>query len=219
MEFSHAALPLLAVTVTALIIAEFRGANRAIYVFKPASTSLIIAMAAVGAWTNGAPDLYGLLVIGGLVLSLGGDAALMPPDTPGRFRLGLALFLAAHLAYIVAFWPLSGWAPADILLTVGVAVIAGAFFLVLNPKLGAMRGPVIGYILIISLMLNRAVSTLFSGTADPVRAGRIAVGAALFFVSDVILAANRFWRPWRFHRLSLAFYFAGQASIALSVAA
>jgi hypothetical protein len=44
----------------------------------------------------------------------------------------------------------------------------------------------------------------------------IATGAVLFYISDIILAASRFWRPWRYHRLSLAFYYSGQLLIALA---
>jgi hypothetical protein len=31
-----------------------------------------------------------------------------------------------------------------------------------------------------------------------------------------MLAANRFWRPWRYNRISLAFYYGGQLLIALA---
>ena len=41
-------------------------------------------------------------------------------------------------------------------------------------------------------------------------------GALLFYFSDVILAANKFWKPWRYNRISLVFYYSGQLLIALS---
>ena len=44
----------------------------------------------------------------------------------------------------------------------------------------------------------------------------VLIGAVLFYVSDVILAAARFWKPWRYHRISLAFYYSGQLLIALA---
>jgi hypothetical protein len=44
----------------------------------------------------------------------------------------------------------------------------------------------------------------------------IALGALLFYVSDVILALHRFRFSWKYGRINLAFYYAGQALIALS---
>ena len=44
----------------------------------------------------------------------------------------------------------------------------------------------------------------------------VAGGAVLFYISDVILAANRFWRSLRYDRISLAFYYGGQLLLALS---
>jgi hypothetical protein len=41
----------------------------------------------------------------------------------------------------------------------------------------------------------------------------VLVGAALFYISDVILAANRFWKPWEYNRISLGFYYGGQLLI------
>jgi hypothetical protein len=44
----------------------------------------------------------------------------------------------------------------------------------------------------------------------------ILTGALLFYISDIMLAANRFWKPWRYNRISLAFYYGGQLLIALA---
>jgi len=44
----------------------------------------------------------------------------------------------------------------------------------------------------------------------------ISIGAVLFYLSDVVVAANRFWKPMRYHRLSLALYYGGQFLIALA---
>jgi len=79
-----------------------------------------------------------------------------------------------------------------------------------------MKVPVIVYIVVISVMVNQAFST-FSGSAfTRGQAWMIAIGAILFYISDVILAANRFWKSFQYHRISLAFYYAGQFLIALA---
>jgi uncharacterized membrane protein YhhN len=86
----------------------------------------------------------------------------------------------------------------------------------IQDDLGQLRWPVIAYMLVISVMVNRAISTLASPAFRPGQAAMIAVGAILFYISDVILAANRFWRPWKYDRISLAFYYSGQLLIALA---
>jgi uncharacterized membrane protein YhhN len=100
---------------------------------------------------------------------------------------------------------------------VGLLLAAGAgFYTLLRPNLGSMRGPVIAYMVVISLMVNRAAATLVSPAFTPGQAAMILSGAVLFYLSDVMLAANRFWRPWRYNRISLAFYYGGQLLIALA---
>jgi len=79
-----------------------------------------------------------------------------------------------------------------------------------------MRGPVIVYMLLISLMVHRAVSTFWGDTTSLAQAWILSIGAALFWISDLILAIARFRGPLRHQRLSLAAYYAGQLLIALS---
>ncbi len=125
-----------------------------------------------------------------LVLSTAGDVWLMLD----RFLPGLAAFLCAHVAYVVAFTldgVDAGWLAAGLAVAVLVVAAVG------RPVVGAVRGgdepamaaPVAAYVGVISLMLLAAV-----GTGDP----RAAVGAALFAGSDSLIARHRFvWpRPW-----------------------
>jgi hypothetical protein len=65
-------------------------------------------------------------------------------------------------------------------------------------------------------MVSRAVSTLASPLFSGTQAALIILGAVLFYVSDLILAAARFWRPWKYNRISLVFYYGGQTLIALA---
>jgi uncharacterized membrane protein YhhN len=44
----------------------------------------------------------------------------------------------------------------------------------------------------------------------------VAAGALLFYFSDMILALNRFCIPFKYHRISLALYYSGQALITLT---
>jgi uncharacterized membrane protein YhhN len=209
-------VPVLAVTVFFLIRAEFLEKRRQIYVIKPLSTLLVIAVAAVSFLEPTRNLTYTIGVLVGLLFSLGGDIALMFQENRRAFTLGLALFLVAHIVYVVTFTLLGRFSGWDILSTVVLLIAALGFYGLIQPNLGVMKGPVIGYILIISVMVSRALSVLVSPVFSGGQALMIAVGAVLFYFSDAILAASRFWRPWRYHRVSLAFYYSGQLLIALA---
>ncbi len=209
-------IPVLVVTVTFLIRAEFLKKRRQIYVFKPLSTLLVIATALLSL-LEPAPNLtYTIGIVIGLLLSLGGDVALMFKESRKAFTLGLALFLLAHVAYTVVFILLGRFSAGD-RLSAGLLLAAGAgFYTLIRANLGSMRGPVIAYMVVISLMVNRAASTLVSPAFTAGQATMILIGAVLFYISDVMLAANRFWRPWCYHHVSLAFYYSGQLLLALA---
>lgn len=208
--------PVLVITVGILIWAEFANRRRLVYVFKPLSTLLVIAAAALSFLDPAHNPTYTVGALIGLVLSLGGDVALMFHESRKAFMIGLVLFLLAHIAYTAVFTALGRSFAWDVL-SAAVLLAAGAgFYALIRPNLGTMRGPVILYMIVISVMVNRAISTLASPLFSAGQAAMVAVGAVLFYVSDVILAAARFWRPWRYHRISLTFYYAGQFLIALA---
>lgn len=210
-------IPFLVVTVTLLVWAEFRSAQKQIYFFKPVSTVLLILIALLSFLTPGVKPAYTLGITLGLVLSLGGDVALMIKSSKA-FLIGLVLFLLAHMVYAIVFTVPNGFHPQDLITAAVLLVVAVAFYFYLRPGLGSMQGPVIGYILIICLMVNRAISTFFGDAFSPTQAWLITLGAILFWISDMILAINRFRHPFKANRLSLFFYYGGQLLIALSPA-
>ncbi|MCU0896115.1 MAG: lysoplasmalogenase [Burkholderiales bacterium] len=194
------------------IPAEYGGPRWRVYVFKPLTTTLILAIACLPA--AGVEPRYQWAIVVGLLFSLAGDVFLMLPHD--RFIAGLVAFLLAHVAYIVAFTtgaPLgtSPW------LLVPVALVAAAILRVLWPGLGRLKLPVTVYVIVIVVMTWTAAAR---AVALPSTAAMLAAaGAVLFLASDAILALNRFGKPFRAGRaLNLATYFAGQWLIALSVA-
>lgn len=208
-------IPVLAVTVFFLIRAEFRKAQRHIYVLKPVSTLLVIVIALISLGEAQMNPTYTTGVLIGLALSLGGDVALMFQSNRKAFMIGLVLFLLAHVAYAIMFVLLDpvhtgDWLPALVMLVIGAS-----FYVLIRDGLGTMRIPVIVYIVIISVMVILAVSTFVGSAFATTQAWIVTVGAILFYISDVILAANRFWKSFKYHRISLAFYYAGQCLIAL----
>jgi len=106
----------------------------------------------------------------------------------------------------------------DFLTTILLIVGGGVTYTLVKPKLRSLKVPVIIYIIVISVMVGRAVSTLAGPVFNRGQALMIILGATLFYVSDVLLALNRFWKPWRYNRISLVFYYCGQLLIALAAA-
>lgn len=209
-------IPILVIAVVLLIRAEILKIRKQSFVFKPISTILIIVIAGLSFFEPAYNQTYSIGVLIGLLFSFGGDIALLFQDKRKPFMIGLALFLIAHLIYAVTFSLIGRFTLWDSI-TAAILLAAGlAFFQLIKANLGTMKVPVIAYILIISLMVNRAFSTLASQTLSSDQAWMISIGAVLFYISDIILAANRFWRPWKYNRISLAFYFSGQLLIALA---
>ncbi|HUT20416.1 MAG TPA: lysoplasmalogenase [Anaerolineae bacterium] len=210
-----ALIPLLVLSVGLLLRAEARAQQKRIYTYKPLSTVLVILIAGLSLRLPAARPGYTAGILVGLVLSLGGDGALMF-SSPRAFRTGLILFALAHVAYSVTLTSFGGFHWADWISAAVLLALTMAVYAYLAPGLGEMRGPVIVYMLLISLMVHRAVSTFWGDATSLAQAWMLSVGAALFWISDLILAIARFRGPLRHQRLSLAAYYAGQLLIALS---
>lgn len=173
-----------------------------------ASSAFVLLALACGARES----RFGTLILSGLVLSWFGDAFLI--GTSQRwFLLGLASFLAAHVAYVAAFvtagterrWLLAAAVP--------IAMIAAGVLLWLEPNLPPeLTWPVRAYTAVISLMVVTAFGTLGAG-ATPL----IAVGACLFFLSDLSVAALRLAETSHpTYVLGLPLYYAAQICLAFS---
>ncbi len=144
----------------------------------------------------------------GLVLSLLGDILLLFP--PAIFAGGLAAFLAAHLAYILAFTHPP--APSNailvpVVLAFSVLVWAGYRRLATTPGIQrarrALRLAVLVYMLVISAMVISALTSLWNPAWNTPAALLASVGALLFFYSDWVLANQRFRRPTRRGRVTV----------------
>lgn len=180
------------------------------WVLKPLTTLLVLGVAATGLSEAGR---YGWLMLVGLALSLAGDIFLMLPRD--RFIPGLAAFLAAHIAYTLAFWgrspifPAWGWAVGVVLALIGVGIYR-RFLPALRAKGAVMRIAVGFYVIAILLMSLRGLLT-----GNPI----IAAGALLFLLSDGLLGWNRFVaKVPRAQVWIMVTYWAGQGLLALSVA-
>lgn len=208
-------IPIVVVTVILLVRARFRADQKTEYVMKPLSTMLVILVALLSLLQPHAVPSYTLLIALGLLLSLGGDVALML-RTQRLFLIGLVLFLLAHVVYTIAFTVPNGFHRQDLVTGLVLLVLAAATYFYLRPGLGKMNAPVLLYILIICFMVNRAISTFFGSAFTGTQAWLVSLGAVLFWLSDLLLAINRFRRPFRAEPAGLFLYYAGQLLIALS---
>lgn len=175
------------------------------------ATILALVVLAVVLGAPGRPGGIALLV--GLILSAVGDVALTRDDERS-FSVGLAAFLLAHLAYVVAFVPL--WFHP--LGAVVVALLVAPLALLSFPRArrGAVlaRGPQIGWSMTAYLVALVAMALAAGAT------GRVllAVGAVLFALSDTVLALDRFDAPRaRAHLAIMAGYHVAQAAIVTGV--
>lgn len=155
------------------------------YTIKPL---VLVAMIAVAARVRRPISTrYRLLIVVGLAWSLAGDILLMLPRD--RFVLGLAAFLVAHCCYIVAFARTGGGLRAPVV-ALAVAAYAGAMLAFLWPSLGALRIPVVAYVVVIGTMAWQAIARWRHLRSTD--AARAAAGAVLFMASDTALAIERF---------------------------
>jgi uncharacterized membrane protein YhhN len=197
---------LLAIAVALLLAAEYRGWRAGIWLAKPAASTLFVLAALRG----GALDWsYGRLVAVALALSWLGDVLLIPVERPRVFQAGVAAFGLAHVAYVAAFLS-RGCALWRALPAAAFAVLAfTAAARWLRPHVPAeMRLSVRAYMAILSAML---VAGAAASAADPA----IALGAALFYASDLAVARDRFVAPGFANALvGLPLYYAAQMVLA-----
>jgi uncharacterized membrane protein YhhN len=184
-------------------VAVARGDKKLEYVCKPLTLAALIAVALL--LDPADPTVRAWFVVG-LTLSLAGDVFLMVPRD--LFVFGLGSFLLGHVAYIIGL-AVSGvelpW------LIVGAGLVAVIAFVIGRRILAAadrdLRAPVAAYILVISVMVTMAI-----GTGD----ARAIVGASLFYVSDALIAWNRFGRPLAFAPVAIMVtYHLAQAGLVL----
>ena len=193
------------------IIGHYAGPRWIIYVFKPLTTILILAIAFLGGAASS--PIYKIAIQIGLVFSLAGDVLMMLPSD--QFMPGLVSFLIAQICYIVAFTSGKGFS-FKLASLIPVLVYGVIIYALLSPHLGKMRLPVIAYMIVILAMAWQAWER-WSALGE--RAALFAlIGAVLFVLSDTLLALNRFRGAFAADRaLTLGTYYAAQWLIASSV--
>lgn len=176
---------------------------------------LSVGLLAVLAYLESAPETPhradALLLGTALLLSSNGDV-LLDMDPKRLFIPGLAMFLLAHIVYILLFvrnWPkpvrVGG---RQMVLIAAIVLYAGSVGAWLVPSLGSLAVPVVLYMGAITTMV---VSTVVARFSRP----WVVIGAVLFLTSDSLLAINKFKTPIPLRDyLVWGTYYAAQLSIA-----
>lgn len=181
------------------------------FVSKPMAMLLAVLLVLRCADAGAAGKHFKRLLVAALLASLAGDVFLM---LPGNFFLpGLASFLVAHLFYIVLFRQGVPWFASRKAL-LGTLAVGTAMYAWVWPGLNdpLLKVAVAGYVGVISLMVAQAMGRAVS--LGNRAAAAVALGAALFMLSDSLIAIDRFVQPLPLASLwVLSSYYAAQLLI------
>jgi uncharacterized membrane protein YhhN len=206
-------------------LAVSKGWKKVEYIAKPAAMLVLLGLlAGFGGFRSLPLICFGL----GIFFSLAGDIFLMISFyrfSNRWFIPGLVAFLLAHVAYITGLnTPLPNVPPIwsfglAVILAVTAArllrrVIAG----VRQKGLRRMVFPVGLYGTVITLMVLSALLTLYDAVWKVSASGLVALGATLFYFSDILLAWNKFVNPIKNGRLAnMILYHLGQFALVTGV--
>lgn len=193
------------------------------YVAKPATMVIVIIWLVLNGGLSSGIIWFTL----GAVFSLAGDVFLMMPQN--LFIFGLVSFLIGHIFYIVGFNVFSadfdGGGTAYLL---AIVIILGyVIFRIYNrlasgltaKQLTKLKIPVLVYSLVITLMVISALSCFFRPGWELTHTLWAIAGALLFYISDTILALDRFVSPISHARLlTMITYHLGQLGILIGAA-
>lgn len=162
---------------------------------------------------------FTIFMILGFTMSVFGDVLLVFKG--GHFFIfGLVSFFMAHVAYSVSFIMRYGFSTGNLIV---FAVISGIAFVLVNFSgmfiLGEMRICANLYMFMLAFMLANAINALLSAEEGFMAAFFTAIGALLFFLSDFILAYEKFSKKGglTLEKPILITYYAAQILLALGM--
>lgn len=152
----------------------------------------------------------GILFSLGIACCMGGDITL-DIDRVRLFMPGLIFFLIGHLFYVSVFLLTFQYSRKSIIYALPVVIIFVVLWVLFSSIAPAQRIPVQVYLLVISVMTTLSSFTNFTTKL-------VFWGAALFMVSDIIIAINKFFYPIPYSTLyNIGMYFVAQLLLAISL--
>jgi uncharacterized membrane protein YhhN len=195
----------------ASLLHAIRVGDRTQEVASKTAASISFVVLGFARWSPGNPvDTW---LITALVLCAVGDICLLWARS---FDFGLISFLLGHLAYVIGFVAAARLQQWPILLLVPLVAAAGFVLKWLWPHLGGRRTSVTAYVVAITVMVWGGSSTFFNGVLP----WTAAVGALLFYFSDLAVARHRFVHEDFINRtVGLPIYYLGQLLLAMTIGA
>jgi uncharacterized membrane protein YhhN len=190
---------------------------------KPATMVALLFALMLGLIATGFGSVPLILFGVGILFSMAGDIFLMFSDR--WFIAGLLSFLLAHISYIIGFnLPLPNVSPVwsvgiAIVLALSVGRVLKRIVAGLQEKgLRRLAAPVVLYGTVITIMLLSAMLTFFRVEWNATASLLAAIGAFLFYLSDIILAWNKFVAPIKNGRMmNIIAYHLGQIALIAGV--
>ncbi len=175
------------VSIAALVVlAIYSSAQQweSYFVLKPLTSLLIILLPLFG--RGNASNTFKNTMLLGLVFCLVGDVFLL---WDRFFVFGLGAFLVAHLLFAVAFIKSFGFSKSIGALVL-LLLISIWIYGLLWPHLGALKVPVLVYVLAIAFMTWQGMGAYIKNANPASRL--VALGAVCFMLSDSLLGYNKF---------------------------
>jgi uncharacterized membrane protein YhhN len=213
-------LPILALVFAGLeSLALWKKWSRLEYVAKPAVMVCLFVWLYLSTGLQGMTLWFGV----GILFSLAGDVLLML-SLDRMFIFGLLAFLLAHISYLFGFQnELKQVGPWSVLLIVIISVNAVRIMRRIVASIRAkgqarMVIPVILYSSVITVVLYAAMTTISNPEWKTNASFFVSTGAFLFYLSDLILAWNKFVSPIKNGRMiNIALYHLGQIGLIAGV--
>ena len=200
-------------------VALWKKLDKLEYIVKPAVMVCLFIWLYLSTGLQGLTLWFGI----GILFSLAGDILLMI-SLDRMFVFGLVAFLLAHIAYLVGFqnelMEVNAWSVMLIVLLAinGVRLIRKIVSSIKAKRQTRLVYPVIVYSIVITVMLYAAMTTISNPAWTTRAAFFVSVGAFLFYLSDLILAWNKFVSPIQNGRiLNIAAYHLGQIGLIAGV--
>lgn len=199
-----------------------------------ASVSFVgIALASVLVFIMSAPiaelDMLAMnffyITLPAFLLCLVGDVLLElnHKDERKRFFLpGLVAFLLGHVTFVIAFNRLSPFSWLELIIPAAAVILTFFLTRLKDMDTGKMKPYVLIYSFFVAWLLSKGIFVLITafqaGGAFPSKALFIAIGSALFFISDVIILFMMFYKKKYKHTrfFNLLTYYGAQLFLTLS---
>ncbi|GAB4198830.1 MAG: hypothetical protein Tsb002_33980 [Wenzhouxiangellaceae bacterium] len=207
-------IALIALCIIAVAILLYAEYHDRLWLIAVSKTTAALCYLALALHHGALESLFGQWLFTALVFSFFGDVFLIPKRNQALFLIGITSFWLAHVAFAIAFYK-AGFSSTGLLIGAVPALLLGGFTLRwLWPHLQAeFRLAVPAYIVVIMLMLAMAGSAV-----DASGVVAIGIGAAVFAISDIYVARDRFVKEAFVNRLvGLPLYFFTQFVFASAV--